>query len=168
VNRYFLKPGYILMTAEPTVVMAVLGSAVAVTIFDPIMQMGGMNHFVHPALKTGDSPTALYAKPATVKLIKMFSEVGAHIGGLEAHIFGGGCPAGASEEQREVGLHNVTEAETLLKECGINIVGKETGGQYGRKIMFNTYTGEVIIAKVEKIRQDDWFPGEIPPRDEVE
>lgn len=156
------------MTAEPTVVMAVLGSAVAITIYDPIMQMGGMNHFVLPELKTGDSPTALYARPATMKLIKMFSELDTHIAGLEAHIFGGGYPPSASEDQKAIGEANVSEAEHLLTANGIRIVGKETSGQYGRKIMFNTFSGEVIIAKVEKIRAEDWFPGQSPARDEVE
>lgn len=158
-NRYFLKPGHILITGEPTTILTVLGTAVAVTLFDPIRKFGGMNHFVHPVLEENVSPTALYAKPATVKLIRMFNELGAVTENLEAQIFGGAVPLEKDSERRVLGEDNIEAAENILREQGIKIVGRETGGYHGRKIMFNSSTGEVIIAKVEKIRKDDWFPG---------
>ncbi|MBC8277593.1 MAG: chemotaxis protein CheD [FCB group bacterium] len=158
-NRYFLNPGHILITGEPTTIMTVLGSAVAVTLFDPVRKLGGMNHFVRPHLGEDESPTALYAGPATVKLIRMFSELEAIPQNLEAQIFGGAVPLEKDADKTLLGEQNIEAAEKILQESGVTIVGRETGGHHGRKIMFNTWTGEVIIAKVEKIRKDDWFPG---------
>jgi len=157
-NRYFLKPGYILLTAEPTTIMTVLGSAVAVTLFDPFRKIGGMNHFVFTDFEEKVSPTALFAKPAITKLVQMFNQLGAPNETLEAHIFGGACPLDAEDELKSLGDKNVVQAEKVLGEFGISIIGKETGGHYGRKIIFNTASGEIIIAKVEQIRRSDWFP----------
>ncbi len=47
-EKYFLEPGYIFMTKKPTVISTVLGSSVAVCIFDPKRKIGGMNHFLFP------------------------------------------------------------------------------------------------------------------------
>lgn len=157
-NKYFLKPGHILITGDHTTIMTVLGSAVAVTLFDPVRKLGGMNHFVRPRLGENIPPTALYAGPATHKLIRMFKELEAPPRNLEAQIFGGAAPLEKDAEKALLGGQNIEAAEKILQENGVKIVGRETGGHHGRKIMFNTWTGEVIIAKVEKIRKDDWFP----------
>lgn len=157
-KRYLLKPGYILFTAEPTTIMVVLGSAVAVSLYNRQHKTGGMNHFLHAQVKEEASPTALYAKPAIHQLIKMFGDLEMTSDSLEAHIFGGASPADAKGEEAEIGAENIETTIRLLEQQGVRISGRETGGHHGRKIMFDTSTGEVIIAKVDRIRQEDWFP----------
>lgn len=140
-------------------IISVLGSSAAVTLYDSRMRMGGMNHFVHPQLKETDSPTALFARPATMQLMRMFWDFGVKSDYLQAHIFGGASPPDAGNELENIGKNNVDEAKRILSEYGVEIIGQEIGGYHGRKIAFNTETGEVIIAKVDKIRREDWFPG---------
>jgi chemotaxis protein CheD len=43
-------------------------------------------------------------------------------------------------------------AYDMLEEFGIPVVGASTGGKYGRKLIFNTYTGQVKQRYVK--RQD--------------
>ncbi len=159
-KKYFLKPGFIYLTAEPTVITTVLGSCIAVTLFDKKNKIGGMNHFVHPVMSRGEISSALYAKPATLQLLKLFQETGAFFKTLEAQIFGGATHPEATGELATIGERNKKIAEDLLTKFGVRLIGQEVGGYYGRKILFNTMTGEIMIAKVEKIRQTDWYPAE--------
>ncbi len=155
--QYILKPGYIFFSSEPTIIMSVLGSSVAITLYHREQQVGGMNHFVHPLLTEQAKPTALYAQPATVQLVRMFRKRGFSPAHLEAQLFGGAAPEGADPMLREIGEQNLGAAEKLLAEYSIPIVGRDVGGSWGRKVAFNTNTGEVIIAKVNRIRESDWF-----------
>lgn len=158
IAEYFLKPGYIYFTSEPTVISSVLGSCVAITIYDRSNCVGGMNHFAFSNLEDGASPNALYAKPATFHLIRLFSRAGSDISTLEAQIFGGGMPEDYDSSAPDIGGDNLKAAMGMLDFFGIKLVGSDIGGHYGRKVVFNSSTGEVFIAKVNRIRQSDWFP----------
>lgn len=156
---YFLNPGYIFFTSEPGTILTVVGSGVAISIYDPKRGVGGMNHFVHPQLETSDTPTALYAKPATLQLVRMFRDSGSDMTQLEAQVFGGACPPDCEPEKAHIGESNLASAREWLMHYGVKVVGQDTGGTWGRKVAFKSDTGEVMVAKVNKIREDDWFPG---------
>lgn len=157
-REYHLKAGYIFFTTDPTIIMTVLGTSVAVALYDRNGQVGGMNHFVYPWMQAEIQPTAIYARPAVVQLLRMFHSLGTPLGELEAHIIGGGVPDGADEEIARTARNNVEAAAHLLEQYQIPIAGQEVGGRHGRKVLFNTSTGELVIAKVERIRKGDWFP----------
>ena len=50
----------------------------------------------------------------------------------------------------QIGERNIAVAERLLKEENINIIAQSTGGKKGRKILFNTITGEVLMSFINK------------------
>ena len=56
------------------------------------------------------------------------------------------CPptATVSSSSMHIGERNIMVAEEMLSELNIPIVGRSTGGKNGRKIIFNTHTGEVL------------------------
>jgi chemotaxis protein CheD len=164
-NEYILKPGFIFYTCEPTMILTVLGSSVAVTFYDRKKRCGGMNHFLFPWMQPEIQPTAVYAQPAVVQLLRMFHDSGSSLDNLEAHIIGGATPDGANEEKAEIGNNNVEAAVHVLDNFDIPIIGQEVGGRHGRKVLFNTETGELVIAKVEKIRKNDWYPDLSKPDD---
>jgi len=157
-REYILKPGYIFFTADPTMILAVLGTSVAVTFFDREKKAGGMNHFVYPWLSPEVQPTALYARPAMMQLIRLFHHAGSRVDKIEAHVIGGATPEDADGNQAEIGRNNVEAAVRLLEHYGIPIAGQEIGGRQGRKVLFNSSTGELVIAKVDQIRSSDWYP----------
>ena len=144
-RQYFLKPGYIFFAVEPSTIMTVLGSCVAVTLFDRTMRLGGMNHYIHPQLQAGDSPTAVFAKPAILQLIRLLNQAGSELTSLEAQIFGGASPHNMDGDIAEIGAENVKAAEEILNNFGIEIQGREVGGHQGRKIIFSTETGEIVF-----------------------
>ncbi|MBN2126379.1 MAG: chemotaxis protein CheD [Deltaproteobacteria bacterium] len=155
-SNYFLKPGYILIPRRPTVISTVLGSCVAVCLYDRKTGIGGMNHFKLPRILDSDATTACYGNVATLALIDMMIQDGCRIKDMEAQVFGGAFNPSISS--RNIGEENTRIARRILSRKGIRIVSEDVGGERGRKIVFDTGTNEVVVLKVEKLRMGDWFP----------
>lgn len=139
-HRVFLSPGEVICAAAPTLISTVLGSCVAVTLWDKGQRVGGVNHFVLP--RGGD--TSRYGDAAMTELLEGVVELGAHLRSLEAKVFGGAAvlPVGG---QGSVGTANVAFALSELSRRGIPVAGRRTGGERGRLLMFNTETGEAFV-----------------------
>ena len=156
--NYFLEPGYIFLATRPTVISGVLGSCVAVCIYDRKRRIGGMNHFQLPFTKEKHLATARYGNVATITLVRMMTENGSKPRHLEAQISGGAHDPEMSG--KNIGRENIQMARKLLTRKRIRIVSEDVGGEKGRKVVFNTHTNEVAVIKVEKLRTADWFPYE--------
>lgn len=159
VCEYFLKPGYLLVNPEDTLVRAVLGNCVAVTIFDRHNRFGGINHFVFPSTGDRAKATAQFGNVAIAALYRMLKDLGARPRSLVAQILGGAIPDQLHDES--LGQQNVDLARKMLKKFDIPIISEDTGGYLGRKILYHTGTNEVVTIKGQTIRREDWFlPGE--------
>lgn len=158
--NYFLKPGYILVPDGPTMISTVLGSCVAVCLFDGVRKTGGMNHFQLPSTRRQEEATARYGNVSTWALITMMIEGGSQVGNLEAQIFGGAFHPRTCLQN--IGQENIRVARQVLTRKRIPIVSEDVGGEKGRKIVYHTGSNEVAVIKVDKIRQEDWcpYPGE--------
>ena len=156
--NYLLEPGYIFVATKPTVISAVLGSCVAVCVYDKKRMVGGMSHFQVPYVQNKDRATARYGNVATFALIRMMIDDGSRVKHLEAQVFGGAydreiCP-------RNIGRENVMVARKILAKHRIRIISEDVGGQKGRKVVFHTHTNEIAVLKVDKLRKADWYPYE--------
>lgn len=146
------------MTREDASLYAVVGAGAIVTIFDCKKKYGGMNYYFKPIRKKAADSTPIYACPAIIGLLNMFSDEGSNAEDLEAHIFGGAANPNVDGYVAGVAEQNVEVAFEILKMKKIRITGSDVGGDRGRKVVFNTSTGESITAKVDKIRSADWYP----------
>ncbi|MCK5164908.1 MAG: chemotaxis protein CheD [Desulfobacula sp.] len=153
---YFLRPGYIYLPDRPTTISAVLGSSVAVSLYDRSHKTGGMNHFLFPYVETREKTTAQYGNIAVLTLIRMMGANGSDISNLEAQIFGGAFNPEYSK--RDIGKDNLKTARHILAGKKIKIVSEDIGGELGRKIVFNTGTYEMVVLKVDRLRESDWYP----------
>ena len=140
INRLFLSPGEVFCAEEPTLVTTVLGSCVTVTLWDKERRIGGLNHFVLP--RGGGS--ARYGDTAILELLEGMIDLGAHLRSLEAKMFGGAGVLPVSGPG-SVGASNVAFALGELSRRGIPVVGRRTGGERGRLLMFNTGTGDAFV-----------------------
>lgn len=154
--EYLLKPGYIFLSRDPVVISSVLGSCVAVSLWDMSTQFGGMAHYLYPgADRTAESRTAKYGDIAVSHLATMFFQEGAAKKNIRAQLFGG---ASISEESRVVAEGNISVARQILKKLDIKIVSEDVGGDMGRKLIYNTFTNEAIVYKANQLRKGDWYP----------
>jgi chemotaxis protein CheD len=156
VADYFLAPGHMFVSVSPSLIRLVLGSCVAVCLWERNLKIGAMNHFIYPFTRNPAMATAKYGNVAVPALISMMIEYGAVPSDLVAQIFGGASPEDAPYV--DIGVKNTEMARLMLEKKGINVISEDVGGTQGRKIIFDTSTGKVAIIKVPKIRMSDWFP----------
>ena len=154
--QYYLKPGYIFFSKAPTLIYTVMGSAVTVCLWDREKKYGGASHFLYPAISEKKKATAQYGNVAVLTLIKLLIKDGSEKTALEAQIFGGGDPSSPTGES--LGQQNVVIARKILTQQGIPITSEDVGGSKGRKLVFKTDTNEVMVLKVDRLRQEDWPP----------
>ena len=146
-EKKFVLGGQLVIAETPMELVTIVGSCVAVCLWDKKTKIGGMNHYMHPSV---NDVTNLMngGLSATRLLIKSMVSKMSEIRNLEAKIFGGGNKF-FSENFLVVGSQNVAAAKHVLKEAGIPIVLQNTGGIFGRKVHFETLTGNVSVTAVE-------------------
>jgi chemotaxis protein CheD len=145
----FLQAGHLYVSPLPSLVTTILGSCVAVCLWDPVARIGGMNHFMLPY---GVGPAAMslrYAGHAMTALIDRLAEIGTERGRLVAKLFGGACVlAELRLPSQDLGMKNVAAAREHLQREGIAIAAEDVGGNRGRKLIFRTDTGLAYVKKV--------------------
>ncbi len=155
---YFLKPGFIYLPQEPTAISAVVGSSVAVCLFDKKKKIGGMNLYKLPAKGEKEKAFPIYGNVATRALVTMMIHQGSKVKHIQSQIFGGAFNGEVSP--RDIGRDNIAMARRILNRMHIHIVSEDVGGSLGRKIIFNTMTNDVAILKTSALRASDWYPYE--------
>ena len=142
----YLHPGHVFATVEPASVTTILGSCVAVCVFDPQRGVGGISHFILPSAAGSGTPSARFADVAFRDLISQVLGLGGDAAGLEAKVFGGASVLDHRPSARpRLADENVRQAVTLLEAERIPIVARDTGGLRGRKLIFHTDTGTAWV-----------------------
>ncbi|MDR1518763.1 MAG: chemotaxis protein CheD [Planctomycetota bacterium] len=157
-TQFFLKPGYAMANRDASVFRTVLGNCVAVTFFDQNNCFGGMNQFVFPKTTRREDMTTQYGNVGIRALFKMLVDMGAERGRLVAHIVGGAeCEV---FNDGDLGMKNIQLARMVLQQLRVPVISEDVGGQMGRKVIYHSATNEMIIFKVNSLRNCDWFqPG---------
>ncbi len=141
--KHFLYPGAIYTSPNSSMITTILGSCIAICLYDSVLQVGGMNHFMLPLWNGQGLASPRYGNIAINKLIKNLEALGSIKSNMKAKIFGGAEIIETKINQFMIGERNIRIAEDMLSEEGIPVIGSSTGGRLGRKIIFNTETGEV-------------------------
>ncbi len=69
---------------------------------------------------------------------------------LRAKIFGGATILTSGKNSMKIGEQNIMIAEQLLKEHHIPVISSHVGGDQGRKIIYHTDSGTVLLKKIIK------------------
>jgi chemotaxis protein CheD len=146
-NRHFLFPGTIFAEPAEFQISTVLGSCVAVCLWDQVTRRGGMNHIMLPFWNGEGLATPKYGNIAMEKLLAKVLSMGCRRENLVAKLFGGANVSGSGLELFMIGDRNITLALQMLEEFRIPVVAKDVGGSVGRKIIMHTGTGVVLVGK---------------------
>lgn len=140
----YLHPGQIYIAEHAALVSTVLGSCVAVCLWDPVARVGGMNHFLLP---NGKGPR--YANDAMKQLVEDMTGRGAFVARVVAKVFGGACVIpGFTGPRKAIGSMNTEAAMQFLASHSIPVRAEQTGGRRGRKLLFNTSTGQAYVKDI--------------------
>ncbi len=148
--RIFIYPGKLYATKLNYNLSTILGSCVAVCLWDKKLHIGGMNHYMLPLWNGKGLASPKYGNIAIEKLINKMKYLGSSKEDLVAKLFGGGRIINSSHENIGIGDRNVEIALEILDREGIKITGRSTGGERGRKIMLITHTFDVYHKFIEK------------------
>lgn len=141
----FIHVGQIHVDQAPGAISTVLGSCVAVCLYDSKLGIGGMNHYLLPFWNGNGLQTPKFGNISIPKMIDQMFAKGSSSKTLEAKIFGGASMNIGGSEAMMIGEKNVLVAREILKEYRIPIVAEDIGGQIGRKIQFNLERGKVLM-----------------------
>lgn len=144
----YLKPGELAVAERPALVSTVLGSCVAVTLFSPRLGVGAICHAMLP-LAAGREGFK-FVDTSLAHMLESFERLGVTKRELVSKLFGG---ADMFEVLRPaslptVGWQNVQAARTILQREGLHLSASDTGGQQGRKLLFYSHTGEVLLKRL--------------------
>jgi chemotaxis protein CheD len=117
-----------------------LGSCIAVCLFEEKTGIGGMNHYLLPDSAGSRQGELKYGAHSMELLINGLLRRGAERRRLVAKVFGG---ARMNETLQDIGSRNATFAQTYLdREC-IPVISKDLGGTHARRIHFHPASGSV-------------------------
>jgi chemotaxis protein CheD len=142
----YLHAGHILVSRDPCRITTVLGSCVAVGIWDDITHVGGLNHFLLPHRLPTGAASPRFGNIAVRALVEGVIAAGGRRQSLQAKVFGGACVLRAFREGGwHLGSKNVEVARSMLLEEGIPIAAEDVEGPRGRKLIFQTHDGAAWV-----------------------
>jgi chemotaxis protein CheD len=153
--KHYLHPSTIWISKDPQWVTTVLGSCVSVCLFDKKTCIGGINHFMLPYWNGEGLESPKYGNVAITQLFQKMLEFGVKKENVVCKIFGGAEVLGEQSSVFNVGKRNIELAYKMMQEMNIPVVSSSTGGKQGRKIHYNTGTGEVLQKYLVKSTQND-------------
>ena len=142
-----LLPTQYLVVDDGTALVTVLGSCVAACVRDPLLQLGGMNHFMLPEGQVGDGAPARYGSYAMELLINELLKRGASRRRLEAKVFGGANVL-KGFTSNPVGTRNAEFVLAYLDAEQIPVVAEDLRGIHPRKVWFFPETGKVMVNRL--------------------
>lgn len=145
----FLLPGEMAFSREPTRISTLLGSCVAVTLYDRRQHWGGVNHYMVPEA-IGNLPEGKIGRTAIPALLRLASMAGSKTGDLEARIIGGAAVigaqvAGSASVLGDIGHRNGELAREMLGQLRIPVVQEVLGGNHGRRIHLDSHSGQLEV-----------------------
>jgi len=147
----FLKPGELFISRDPAIVSTVLGSCVSITFFEPIARLGAMCHVMLPSGPMDDG--FKFLDSTLGYMVEKIAGMGIRLATCDVKMFGGAdvlLPRELQGCRMSVGCQNVQEAQRRLDALGIVPKATDVGGKQGRKLFFNSHTGDVFLKKIQK------------------
>ena len=149
--RNVLPGAWIIETDKP--VATLLGSCVAVCLYDPGLKIGGMNHFMLPEMTkrdNADTDMTLSGNYAMEALLNAMLTKGAKKARLTAKAFGGGAIIKGLSVGIGIGERNVKFAREWLAREMIPIAASDFLGPWSRKVVFDPKTGDAFCRRMSR------------------
>ena len=133
---------------DDVLVTYALGSCVGVTVYDPVVRVGGLLHFMLPESsldirKAGENP-AMFADTGIPLLFKTCYELGAKKKRMIVKVAGGASILDDANFFR-IGQKNITAMKKLFWKNNVLIGREDTWSNCNRTISIHISTGKVLV-----------------------
>ncbi len=150
----YLLPGDFHFGDGNTRIHTVLGSCISITVWHPLLRIGGMSHSMLPSRsKPGNTDfDGRYADEAMGLLLREIGKRNTRPDEYQVKLFGGGnmFQQVLAKKAFNVAGNNIEAARRLLEAGGMNIQAEHVGGSGHRRLIFDLCDGNVWV-KHEKI-----------------
>ena len=146
-----LNIGDIAVSTIPSVLETILGSCVAVCLWDEDASVGGMNHIMLPRRTGNDTPLSFCCHESIEMLVERMLRHGASIPNTRAKLFGGGRVLKGCSQVVDVGGDNVRAAKDCLLALDIPLVGECVENERGLKIRFHSHNGRAFVKFLQQV-----------------
>lgn len=151
--------GYCVLKGSKDMIVTSLGSCVAVCLRDPVVGVGGMNHFILPEEGRGTpevkNNSLCYGTAAMERLIGEIVMQGGAVERLELKAFGG---ASVMNMEIGIGAANCRFVEDFARRAGLSILASDFAGLYPRRLHYFPATGKAFVQRLERL--DEQLPKE--------
>jgi chemotaxis protein CheD len=144
-----LLPADYAISDEPLAIVTLLGSCVAACLYDPMLRVGGMNHFMLPDGEA-DTGNARYGAHAMELLINALHTRGARRARLLAKVFGGGNVLRGFHDP--IGSRNARFVLDYLDAERIPVQASDLGDIHPRKVAFFVQSGRTLVRRLPATR----------------
>lgn len=146
-----LLPAEYRVSDEPLALVTLLGSCVAACLYDPLLRVGGMNHFMLPDSDGAGDGSARYGAHAMELLVNDLLKRGARRARLLAKVFGGGNVLRGFQDP--IGSRNARFVLEYLGAERIPVVAQDLGDIHPRKVAFFVQTGRTLVRRLPATRE---------------
>jgi chemotaxis protein CheD len=132
-----------------------LGSCVAITLWHPQRQFGGMCHYLlpHRTRRPEEKLDGRYGDEAVTTLVSALERAGTKSSDYICHLYGGADTlSGATQTKFNVGERNIEQAWTLIDRYGFQIDGIDVGDDVPRHVSIDLRTGLVDVRRGPSVK----------------
>lgn len=150
----YLLPGQWVVAHEAAEITTILGSCVAVCLFDRVRRIGGMNHFLLASGGSAFEDRGRYGDSACDDLLQCFVASGSRLFDLEAWVIGGASVGGlgvSTATGLPLGARNAGAARDALRRHGVGVDHEDTGGISARRLQFQTGSGLLEVRTIDGV-----------------
>jgi len=126
----------------------ILGSCVAACVRDPVLGIGGMNHFLLPGSDPNARGNVKYGAHSMERLINAVLRQGAVRHQIEVQLYGG---ANVLRGLTRIGDANARFARQYVRDEGFRLVAEDMGGNRGRRLRFDPATGRATVDYLDAV-----------------
>jgi chemotaxis protein CheD len=149
-EKVFLLPGQWYFGATGATVKTLLGSCIAVTLWHPRRQLGGMCHFLLPT-RAGPANGSLdgrFGDEALELLAREIATTSTKTQDYEVNLYGGAdtMPEGA-KIKFNIGERNVEKAWEIIDQYGFQLQCVDVGGTDPRNVTIDLTNGQVLMTR---------------------
>jgi len=144
----YLHPGQMCCCEKPSRVETVLGSCVAVIMWNPQLQVGCICHAVLPWSERQKTDPLKYVDSSIHSMLRALEKHASPRCDIQVKLFGGASMRQLAPGRTSVGRQNIDAALAVLREEGLTPRSSDIGGTEGRKLRFYSATGEVFVKRI--------------------
>ena len=149
----FLKPGELYFGGGDVRVETLLGPCVSIVLWFPQAAKGGICHFQLPGLRRvrehARDLDGRYGVDAWVWLKQQMRVHALQLEDAQVKLFGGArsLSNAGSRLRTDIGAQNIAFVEKLMNELGVQVAGRDLGGEGCRFLRFELSSGEVWVRR---------------------